>query len=415
VSADPSVQAAMDFAAVPAMLSAVPSAKLREPAMKVPRLAAAAIAAVCLLPWLPSARAAMPTIDTTARNAYVIDFNTGAVLLDKNGEDRLPPASMSKMMTEYIVFSYLKEGRATLQDMLSVSKDAWSTQGSKMFVPFGGKVSIDDLLQGMIVQSGNDACIVLAEGLAGSTDAFVKLMNEKAKELGLTGSHFANVDGLPDPNEYMTARDLAVLARRLIADFPQYYHYDSEKSFTFDRIKQGNRNPLLYTDPTVDGLKTGHTDEAGYCLVASALRNGRRVIEVLAGMNSMQDRADQGRLVLDWAFREFDNYTIAKAGAVIDRAPVWMGQAAEVPVSIARDVVVTLPRGARSDLKVSAVYDGSTPAPVAAGQTIGMLDISAPDVKPVQAPLVATQAVKPLSAFGRMAFTAAYLLFGRQH
>ena len=379
------------------------------------RYSAAVIAVLCLLPWLPQARAAMPTIDTTARNAYVIDANTGAVLLDKNAEDHIPPASMSKMMTEYIVFSYLKQGRATLNDMLPVSQNAWRTQGSKMFVPLGGKVRLEDLLQGMIVQSGNDACIVLAEGLAGSTDAFVKLMNDKAKELGMTGSHFANVDGLPDPDEYMTAHDLGVLAYHLIKDFPEYYHYDSQKEFTFNGIKQGNRNPLLYTDSTVDGLKTGHTDEAGYCLTASALRNGRRIVEVLAGMSTMQARADQGRLVLDWAFREFGDYTIAKAGVVMDHAPVWMGQDAQVPVSVAHDLVVTLPRGDRSDLKVAAVYDGSVPAPVAVGQTVGKLTVTTPDGTPVEAPLIATKAVEPLSVFGRMAFNAAYLLFGRHN
>jgi len=380
-----------------------------------PMRLSAVIAGLCLACWLPAAHAAAPTIDTTARSAYVIDFNTGAVLLDKNGDARIPPASMSKLMTEYIVFSYLKQGRATLNDMLPVSENAWRTQGSKMFVPLGGKVRLEDLLQGMIVQSGNDACIVLAEGLAGSTDAFVKLMNDKAKELGLTGSHFANVDGLPDPDEYMTAHDLAILARHLITDFPEYYHYDAEKEFTFNGIKQGNRNPLLYTDSTVDGLKTGHTDEAGYCLTASALRNGRRVIEVLAGMNTMQERADQGRTVLDWAFREFDDYTIAKAGAVIDRAPVWMGQAGQVPVAVAHDVVITLPRGDRIAMKVAAVYDGPVPAPVAAGQTVGKLTISTPDTPPVEVPLVATQAVQPLGLFGRIAYNAAYLLFGRHN
>src|SRR5579872_215017 len=380
-----------------------------------PMRLSAVIAGLCLACWLPAAHAAAPTIDTTARNAYVIDFNTGAVLLDKNGDARIPPASMSKLMTEYIVFSYLKEGRATLNDMLPVSEKAWRTQGSKMFVPLGGKVRLEDLLQGMIVQSGNDACIVLAEGLAGSTDAFVKLMNDKAKELGLTGSHFANVDGLPDPDEYMTAHDLAILARHLITDFPEYYHYDAEKEFTFNGIKQGNRNPLLYTDSTVDGLKTGHTDEAGYCLVASALRNGRRVIEVLAGMNTMQERADQGRTVLDWAFREFDDYTIAKAGTVIDHAPVWMGKDGQVPVAVAHDVVITLPRGDRIAMKVAAVYDGPVPAPVSAGQTVGKLTISTPDTPPTDVPLVATQAVQPLGIFGRLAFNAAYLLFGRQH
>jgi len=375
----------------------------------------AVTAALCLAFWLPAAHAAMPTIDTTARDAYVIDFNTGAVLLDKNGDARIPPASMSKLMTEYIVFSYLKQGRATLNDMLPVSEKAWRTQGSKMFVPLGGKVRLEDLLQGMIVQSGNDACIVLAEGLAGSTDAFVKLMNDKAKELGMTGSHFADVDGLPDPDEYMTAHDLAILARHLITDFPEYYHYDSQKEFTFNGIKQGNRNPLLYTDSTADGLKTGHTDEAGYCLTASALRNGRRVIEVLAGMNSMQARADQGRTVLDWAFREFDDYTIAKAGTVIDHAPVWMGQDGQVPVAVAHDVVITLPRGDRTALKVAAIYDGPVPAPVAVGQPVGKLTISTPDTAPVEVPLVATQAAQPLSVFGRMAFNAAYLLFGRHN
>ncbi|HYL48995.1 MAG TPA: D-alanyl-D-alanine carboxypeptidase family protein [Stellaceae bacterium] len=375
----------------------------------------AVTAALCLAIWLPAAHAAMPTIDTAARDAYVIDFNTGAVLLDKNGDARIPPASMSKLMTEYIVFSYLKQGRATLNDMLPVSEKAWRTQGSKMFVPLGGKVRLEDLLQGMIVQSGNDACIVLAEGLAGSTDAFVKLMNDKAKELGMTGSHFADVDGLPDPDEYMTAHDLAILARHLITDFPEYYHYDSQKEFTFNGIKQGNRNPLLYTDSTVDGLKTGHTDEAGYCLTASALRNGRRVIEVLAGMNSMQARADQGRTVLDWAFREFDDYTIAKTGTVIDHAPVWMGQDGQVPVAVAHDVVITLPRGDRTAMKVAAIYDGPVPAPVAVGQPVGKLTISTPDTAPVEVPLVATQAVQPLSAFGRMAFNAAYLLFGRHN
>ena len=375
----------------------------------------ALIVGLCSACWLPAAHAAAPTIDTTARNAYVIDFNTGAVLLDKNGDARIPPASMSKLMTEYIVFSYLKQGRATLNDMLPVSEKAWRTQGSKMFVPLGGKVRLEDLLQGMIVQSGNDACIVLAEGLAGSTDAFVKLMNDKAKELGLTGSHFADVDGLPDPDEYMTAHDLAILARHLITDFPEYYHYDAEKEFTFNGIKQGNRNPLLYTDSTVDGLKTGHTDEAGYCLTASALRNGRRVIEVLAGMNTMQDRANQGRTVLDWAFREFDDYTIAKAGTVIDHAPVWMGKDGQVAVAVAHDVVITLPHGDRTAMKVAAVYDGPVPAPVTAGQTVGKLMISTPDTPPIEVPLVATQTVQRLGIFGRLAFNAAYLLFGRQH
>jgi serine-type D-Ala-D-Ala carboxypeptidase (penicillin-binding protein 5/6) len=369
----------------------------------------AALAVAC------PAWASMPTIDTTARNALVIDYTTGAVLLDKGGDQRIPPASMSKMMTEYIVFSYLKQGRATLNDMLPVSEKAWRTQGSKMFVPLHQKVRLEDLLRGMIVQSGNDACIVLAEGLAGSEDAFVALMNQKAKELGMTGSHFANVTGLPDPDEYMTPRDLAILARHLISDFPQYYHYDSEKEFTFDNIKQGNRNPLLYTDPTVDGLKTGHTDEAGYCLTASALRQGRRIIIVLAGMDSMQERATEGAKVIDWAYREFDDYTIAKAGDTIDMAPVWLGEQGQVGATVAKDVIVTLPREDRPGLKVAAVYDGPARAPVSQGETVGRLVITAPDIGTQTAPLVAIRPVARLDTFGRMAAAAGYLLFGRHN
>ena len=225
---------------------------------------ALALLLVCAAPvWAPDfiapAFAAPPIIDTTARNAFVVDYDTGAVLLDKGADQRIPPASMSKMMAEYVVFGFLKSGQATLDDTLPVSEDAWKTGGSKMFVPLHQKVRLEDLLRGMIIQSGNDAAVVLAEGLAGSQAAFVDQMNQKAQGLGMTGSHFANVNGLPDPDEYMTARDLATLARHLISDFPQYYHYDSEKDFTYGGIKQENRNPLLFEDIGVDGLKTGHT------------------------------------------------------------------------------------------------------------------------------------------------------------
>src|SRR5579862_7145614 len=249
--------------------------------------AALALAAPVLLPGLSPAVAAkqkpaaprakvapapivpiIGPIDTLATHALILEAETGAVLLDKAADERIPTASLSKVMTAYVVFDMLKRGRAKLDDELPVSETAWRTQGSKMFVPLGGRIKIDDLLRGMIVQSGNDACIVLAEGLAGSQEAFVDQMNEKAKQLGLNNSHFANVDGLPDPNEYVTARELAELARRLVVDFPEYYHYDAEKEFTYNGIKQGNRNPLLYKDLGADGMKTGHTDEAGYSLTA---------------------------------------------------------------------------------------------------------------------------------------------------
>ncbi len=353
----------------------------------------------------PDAPAAATTgIETEARAAYIVDFRTGAVLLDKNSDERIPPASMSKMMTYYTVFAYLKEGKATLEDMLPVSEKAWRTQGSKMFVPLGGRVKIEDLLRGVIIQSGNDACIVLAEGLAGSEQAFVDEMNKKAQEIGLTGSHFTNVTGLPDPEHYMTARDLTTLARHIITDYPEFYKFESERDFTYNGIKQGNRNPLLYKDFGADGLKTGHTEDAGFGLTASTLRDGRRIIIVLNGLTSMQNRAEEGRRMMDWAYRETENVQIAKAGQPLEEAPVWMGEAATVPLALAGNYVVTLPRGARDALKAKAVFDAPVPAPITAGQVLGKLVINAPDMPPIEVPLVAGADVPRLGPVGR-AFT----------
>ena len=351
-------------------------------------------------------------IDTEARAAYIVDFRTGAVLLDKNSEERIPPASMSKMMTYYTVFSYLKEGKATLADMLPVSEKAWRTQGSKMFVPLGGRVSIEDLLRGVIIQSGNDACIVLAEGLAGSEQAFVDEMNKKAQQIGLTGSHFTNVTGLPDPEHYMTARDLAALARHIISDYPEFYKFESEFDFTYNGIKQGNRNPLLYKNVGADGLKTGHTDEAGYCLTASAVRDNRRIIMVLAGLSSMKARATESERLIEWAFREFGGYALFKPGDTVDDADVWLGDATKVPLTVAADAVVTIPRRARKDMKVTAVYDKPIKAPITQGQSVGKLVVTAPGQQPTEFPLVAANAVERLGAMGRVGAALGYLVFG---
>ncbi|HEV2545770.1 MAG TPA: D-alanyl-D-alanine carboxypeptidase family protein [Stellaceae bacterium] len=370
-----------------------------------------------LVAVMPSmvARAERPAFDTAARNAIVIDYQTGTVLLEKNPDQRIPTASMSKIMTAYVIYSYLRDGKTKTDDILPVSEKAWRTGGSKMFVPYPGQVKVDDLLQGMIIQSGNDACIVLAEGLAGSEQAFVEKMNETAQKIGLKDSHFANADGLPAPDHYSTARDLAKLAVRYIKDFPEYYKYEAVKDFTYNGIKQGNRNPLLYKDMGADGIKTGHTEEAGYGLVGSAVRNGRRVIFVLAGMRSMKERAQESERVLDWAYREFTNYAIVKAGEPIDEAPVWMGVREKVPAAPAKDAIVTLWRGARKDMKVSAVYDGTVKAPVAVGQPVGKLVITAPDNAPIEIPLVATQEVDRLGPLGRMAAVAGHLLWGRKN
>ncbi len=371
------------------------------------------LAALALCAWAAQASAATG-IDTQARNAIIVDFETGATLLDKGADQRMPPASMSKIMTAYLVYEALKEGHLSLEDYLPVSEKAWRTQGSKMFVPYPGRVKVEDLVRGMIIQSGNDACIVLAEGLAGSEQAFVDRMNDKAKELGLKNSHFANVDGLPDPNEYVTARDLALLARRLVVDFPEYYHYDSEKEFTYNGIRQGNRNPLLYKDLGADGMKTGHTDEAGYSLTASAIRDGRRIIMVLGGLPTGKARQQESERLLEWAFREFNDFRLLKAGDVVDQAEVWLGSEAKVPVTVQKDVVVTLPRAARRSMKATVHYDSAIKAPIAKGQTVGKLTITADGIDPVEMPLVATQSVAKLGPIERIAVAAGYLVWGKR-
>jgi len=337
------------------------------------------------------------------------------VLLDKGADERIPPASMSKIMTAYVVFGMLKEGRAALTDQLPVSERAWRLQGSKMFVPIGGRISIDDLLKGVIIQSGNDACLVLAEGLAGSEEAFAALMNEKGQQIGLKDSHFTDVSGLPDPNHWMTPRDLATLAIRTIKDFPEYYHYYSEMEYEFNNIKQGNRNPLLYKGVGADGLKTGHTEEAGYSLTASVARDKRRIILVLNGLPTMKARAQESERLIDWAFREYNNYRLFSAGDKVDDAEVWLGAEPKVPLSVGEDLVVTLPRKSRKDMKVTVEYGRPLPAPIAQGETVGRVVVTAADVPPVEMPLVAAASVERMNAFGRIATLAGYLVWGQRH
>jgi D-alanyl-D-alanine carboxypeptidase (penicillin-binding protein 5/6) len=354
-------------------------------------------------------------IDTQAKHALILEAETGAVLLDKFADERIPPASMSKVMTAYLVFDYLKQGRAKLEDELPVSEQAWRTGGSKMFVPIGSRIKIDDLLRGMIIQSGNDACVVLAEGLAGSLTNFLDQMNEKAKQIGLKDSHFANVDGLPDPNHYMTARDLATLAVRTIQDFPEYYHYYGEKDYNFNNINQGNRNPLLYRDIGADGLKTGHTDEAGYSLLASVKRDKRRIILVLNGLPSMKARATESERLIEWAFREYNDYQLFAVGDKVDDAEVWLGAEPKVPMTVAKDFLVTLPRKSRKDMKVTVAYDKPVPAPIKKGDRVGRLVVTAPEMAPAEAPLVAAGNVDRMGPVGRMAMVAAHLIWSRLH
>jgi D-alanyl-D-alanine carboxypeptidase (penicillin-binding protein 5/6) len=339
-------------------------------------------------------------VDTAAIWAIVIDFNTGATLLDKDADQAMAPSSMTKLMTAYLVYEQLKSGKLKLDDELLVSERAWRMGGSKMFVQIGTNVRVEDLVRGMIVQSGNDACIVLAEGIAGSEEAFVEKMNVKAKELGLTKSYFKNATGWPDPEHRMSVRDIAMLARRIIRDFPEYYHYDSEKTFKYNNIEQENRNPLVQKG-TADGLKTGHTDEGGYGLVASSLRGNRRVIVVLNGLNSMRQRAEESERLMDWAFREFEDVTLFTAGDVVEHAPVWLGTSPTVPLVGGRDLVVTMPRQWRRDASIKVQYDSPIRAPVARGDTLGRLAVSGQGVPDMDVPLLAGADVPKLGLPGR--------------
>lgn len=356
--------------------------------------------------------------DTAARQAIIVDFKSGAVLFEKNADELMHPSSMSKTMTAYMVFKALKEGRIQLDSKFPVSQKAWRMQGSKMFVMVGTQVSVEDLLRGMIVQSGNDACIVLAEGLAGSEDAFAEQMNEEAKRMGLKGSHFKNASGWPDPDHYMTARDLALLARHLITDFPEDYKYFSEMDFTYGTdekgkpIKQGNRNPLLYKNLGADGIKTGHTEDAGYGLTASAMRDGRRIILVLNGMSSMKQRGEESERLIEWAFREWGTYSVFKAGDVVDKADVWLGNKPQVQLVTTSNVDITIPKRSRPQLKVSAVYDSPVAAPITAGQELGKLVITVPGRDNIEMPLVSDTSVDKLGFGGRMGAAFSYLLWG---
>jgi D-alanyl-D-alanine carboxypeptidase (penicillin-binding protein 5/6) len=360
----------------------------------------------------PMALETVGPIDTQARAAFIMEVETGTVLLDKNADERIPPASMSKLMTAYLVFTKLQEGSAKLDDELPVSEKAWRTSGSKMFVPLGERVKIADLIRGMIVQSGNDACVVLAEGLAGSEAAFVEEMNRKAKQIGLKNSHFANVDGLPHPDHWMTARDLATVALHTIRDFPQFYEIYSEKEFTFNKITQGNRNPLLYKDLGADGLKTGHTEEAGYSLVASAKRGERRVLLVLSGLPSSKARAQESERLIEWAFREYNSVRLFAAGAVVDEAEVWLGEQPKVPLTVAADLAVTIPRKARKDMKVTVSYDQPVAAPIRKGQRLGKITVAVPAMETVEMPLIAAADIERMGPLARIAAVAGRMIRG---
>ena len=356
-----------------------------------------------------------PSIDTEVRNAIIVDYLTGTVMFEKAADERIGPASMSKIMTLYMAFEQLKKGQLKMDDTLAVSDKTWkewNNRGSTMFIPARSRVKVEDLLRGIVIQSGNDACVVLAEGLSGSEAAFADAMNRRARELGLTGSNFTNATGWPDPDHYMTVRDLAILAKHMIDDFPEYYPMFKEKEFVFNGTRQGNRNPLLYKDTGTDGIKTGHTDEAGFGVTASAVRGGRRIIMVVHGLNNMRQRAGEAERILDWAFRSFANYALFKPGDKVGEAEVWLGEKLKVPVVLEEGVTVTLPREARRDLKVQVVTEEPVKAPVKKGTPVGKLVVSAPGMATREAPLVAAEDVEKLGTLARVGVSIGYMLFG---
>jgi len=370
------------------------------------RLSVFAILAALLL--APAARA-----DTTiAPHAILIDGTTGTVLLEKDADTPLPPASMSKLMTVLMVFERLKAGVLSMDQTFPVSHKAWKMGGSKTFVRVNRRVSVADLLRGVIVQSGNDASIVIAEGISGSEEAFAEAMTARARELGLTSVNFTNATGWPHPQHEISPRDLARLAQILVTEFPEYYGMFAERDFEFNKIKQRNRNPLLGRVPGADGLKTGHTNAAGYGLTASAERDGRRLYLVLNGLKNSRARARESERLIEWGFREFEAYPLVKRGDTVERAAVWLGSVDHVPLVPDRDVVLSLKRQARSGLKASVRWTGPVVAPVKEGQQLAVLRLEAPGIQPVEHPLYAGTDVERVGFFGRIFERMRAMIFG---
>jgi len=350
--------------------------------------------------------------ETPARAAILVDLEADQVLFARNPDEPLPTASMSKLMTAFMVFERLEDGRISLDDTFPVSEKAWRKGGSKMFVEVGSRVRVEDLLRGIIIQSGNDACIVVAEALAGSEEEFARQMTERARELGLAGTNLTNASGWPDPDHVMSVRDLATLATLLIRRFPDYYPLYSEKEFTFNGIRQYSRNPLLHSDPSADGLKTGYTEEAGYGLVASAVRGDRRLLLVLAGLESARQRGDEAERLLEYGYNQFKNYRLFSTGEAVELANVWLGDDTTVPLVLEEDVVISLTSEGRRNLEVKVVYDGPIPAPVANGSALAELEITAPGIEPRRLPLVAGEEVRAANLFGRVTSALGYLIWG---
>ncbi|MBK8320730.1 MAG: D-alanyl-D-alanine carboxypeptidase [Betaproteobacteria bacterium] len=352
----------------------------------------------------PALAQQLPVPPTLAAKSWLLlEMGSGQVLTAEKPDERLEPASLTKLMTAYLTFAALQKKTITLEQSLPVSQKAWKTGGSKMFVRVDTQVPVDDLIKGMIVQSGNDACVTLAEGIAGSEENFAQMMNREAQRLGMKSSSFTNSTGLPDPNLYTTAHDLSLLAGALIRDFPEYYKkYYSMKEFRYNNITQPNRNRLLYIDPSVDGVKTGHTEAAGYCLISSAMRDKRRLLSVVLGTKSDSARATESLKLLNWGFITYDAVTVAGKDQAVATLRVWKGLQKEVKAGFTADLVIAVPKGFAEKVKSDFVAEPRLIAPIEAGQKLGMLQVSI-DGKPyAEYPVIALEAVPLAGFFGRL-------------
>lgn len=345
----------------------------------------------------------IPSAPNIAANAYVlVDFNSGDILAQKNADQHVEPASLTKIMTGFVVINELKNGNVKLSDMVNISSKAWKTLGSKMFIEVGKQVSVEDLIKGMVIQSGNDASVALAEHIAGSEAVFAELMNKYALSLGMTQTHFVNSTGLPHPEHYTSANDLTILTRALITQFPEEYKWYSEKQFTFNGITQFNRNKLLWQDSTVDGLKTGHTESAGYCLVSSAKRDDMRLISVILGADSANTRIQESQKILNYGFRFFETHKLYSSLQRLNDARVWEGNRDQVGVGLVEDLYVTIPRGQSKGLKIETTINTHIVAPLNQLDMVGKIQISLGDTLLVEKPVVALANVEEGSFFKKI-------------
>jgi len=337
--------------------------------------------------------------DVAAKNYYVIDFASGKVLAEKDPDEQIEPASITKLMTSYVVYKELDAGRLAMDDMVDISEKAWRMGGSRMYLEVNTSVSVHDLMKGLIIQSGNDASVALAEHIAGTEDAFVQLMNQYGKELGMDNTNFVNCTGWPDKEHLTTARDIAKLSVAIIKEFPEHYAWYAEKEYTYNSIKQYNRNKLLWRDDSVDGIKTGHTESAGFCLVASAARSDMRVISVVLGTDSKKARANVSQALLNYGFRFYESHVLYDAGEVLSRPRIWSGEFETLTVGLAEDLAIAIPRGAYDDLDATMDIDKNIEAPVTKGQQIGEVKVSLDGEVLETVPLVALETVNEGNLF----------------